>query len=403
MKDPAATAPASTPPETKTIVRDLRLDACRGLALWCVFVDHMPVNILSWITPRNFGFSDTTEIFVFVSGATCALAYGTALRRFGWGNVIARSLRRSVEIYAAFLLLMLAYFVLAYITGDEQFLYDTNTHILLDKPGPTLANALILQYRPADTDILPTFVLFHALVAPLLFALRRAPNATLAASVLLYVLTHRFDWNLPQWPVNDWYFNPFAWQILFVFGAWWASYGGARLWPLIRAHVPVLSIGYVIFSFIVVLGWTVAPLETLIPHALAKHIYPVDKSGLDPLRLLHFLALAALAAHYVPRDWLGFGHHGPGWRADTRSLTGWLRHFIVAPVMRGAIRCGENSLAIYCLSVLLSLAGYIILATVWDGVPLQLAIDVAGFAIMVAVATVLAWTRTQSRARPGLF
>jgi hypothetical protein len=225
--------------------------------------------------------------------------------------------------------------------------------------------------------------------------------------VLLYVLTHRFDWNLPQWPGSTWYFNPFAWQVLFVFGAWWASYGGARLWPLIRAHVPVLSIAYVAFSFVVVLGWTVAPLEHLIPNQIAKLIYPVDKSGLDPLRLLHFLAMAALAAHYVPRDWLGFGHRGPGWRdapaGTPASFTGQLRRLVVAPVMRAAIRCGENSLSIFCLSVPLSLAGYFILATVSSSISMQLVVGFAGIGIMVAVASLLAWIRIQSRQHPGLF
>lgn len=390
----------------KRFDRDLRLDVCRGIALWCVFVDHMPVNVLAWLTPRNFGFSDTTEIFMFISGATCALHYGAALERRGWSNVIARTLRRSFEIYIACLILMLVLFALAFLAG-EQFLHASNTHVLLDQPGPALIHALILQYRPANTDILPTFVVFHALFAPLLFALRRAPNATLGGSVLLYVMTHRFDWNLPQWPVNDWYFNPFAWQVLFVFGAWWMSYGGARLWPLIRAHVPVLSIAYVVFSLIVVLGWTVTPLESLVPHALAKLIYPVDKSGLDPLRLLHFLAMAALAAHYVPRDWLGFGHRGPGWREalgdGPPTLAGTLRHVLVTPLTRGAIRCGENSLTIYCLSVPLSLAGAIILAANSESIVLQLAVGLAGIGIMIAVASALAWVRIQNREQPGLF
>ena len=60
--------------------RDLRLDACRGLALWFIFINHIPDNALTWLTPRNYGFSDTSEVFVFVSGYTCMLAYGGALR-----------------------------------------------------------------------------------------------------------------------------------------------------------------------------------------------------------------------------------------------------------------------------------------------------------------------------------
>jgi hypothetical protein len=46
--------------------RDLRLDVCRGLALWFIFLDHIPGNALSWLTLRNYGFSDASEVFVFV-------------------------------------------------------------------------------------------------------------------------------------------------------------------------------------------------------------------------------------------------------------------------------------------------------------------------------------------------
>ena len=67
-------------PELKCQGRDLRIDACRGIALWCIFVDHVPNNIGSWLTLRNYGFSDAAEIFMFVSSLTCALAYGNARR-----------------------------------------------------------------------------------------------------------------------------------------------------------------------------------------------------------------------------------------------------------------------------------------------------------------------------------
>src|SRR5256885_4276967 len=84
--------------------RDLRLDACRGLALWFIFLDHIPNNALAWLTIRNYGFSDTTEVFVFVSGYTCMLAYGGALREQGWPTTVTRALPRGWEIYGAFLL-----------------------------------------------------------------------------------------------------------------------------------------------------------------------------------------------------------------------------------------------------------------------------------------------------------
>ena len=47
--------------------RELRLDLFRGLALWLIFIDHLPPNVLTWFTIRNYGFSDATEIFIFIS------------------------------------------------------------------------------------------------------------------------------------------------------------------------------------------------------------------------------------------------------------------------------------------------------------------------------------------------
>ena len=64
--------------------RDLRLDLFRGLALWLIFLDHIPSNIVSWITIRNYGFSDATEIFIFISGYTAAFVYGKVMLERGF-------------------------------------------------------------------------------------------------------------------------------------------------------------------------------------------------------------------------------------------------------------------------------------------------------------------------------
>jgi hypothetical protein len=57
-----------------------------------------------------------------------------------------------------------------------------------------------------------------------------------------------------------------------------------------------------LFALVVALSWSIKPLDAAIPQALAKLIYPIDKSDLDPLRLLHFLASAILVANFVPRE-----------------------------------------------------------------------------------------------------
>src|SRR5207244_9910195 len=93
-------APAVSPP---AVDRDLRLDLFRGLALWLIFLDHIPSNIVSWVTIRNYGFSDATEIFVFISGYTAAFVYGRAMTERGFIVAGARVLKRAWQVYVAHL------------------------------------------------------------------------------------------------------------------------------------------------------------------------------------------------------------------------------------------------------------------------------------------------------------
>ncbi|KRR28516.1 OpgC domain-containing protein [Bradyrhizobium retamae] len=364
-------------PELKGEGRDLRIDACRGIALWFIFLDHVPDNVGAWLTLRNYGFSDAAEMFMFVSGVTCALAYGRAWRCEGWTGVISRTLRRSWDIYVAFLLLTLACVILVHLAGTGRLADESNTRILLDHPGATLARAAILQYRPVNTDVLAVFVLLHLLFAPLLWLLLRAPNATLAASLALYLLVHAFGWTFPAWPNGHWAFNPLAWQLLFVLGAWWMIEGKSpRSWVTSRTTL-MLAVLYLLLTLVIALSWRIRPLEALIPEALAKLIYPLDKSNLDPLRLLHFLALAVLASWLVPRKWRG----------------------LATPVMRDAILCGQNSLPIYCLGVLLTFASYAALLSISDGLAMQVALSLTGIAAMIGTATLLSSISIKPRQR----
>jgi hypothetical protein len=362
--------------------RDLRLDACRGIALWFIFLDHVPDNVGSWLTLRHYGFSDTTELFMFVSGVTCALAYGRVRAQHGWSAILSHTLRRSWEIYVAFLTLTVACVVMVYLMGAGQLADETNTRVLLENPGAALAHAAILQYRPVNSDVLPTFVIFHLLFAPLLWALLKAPNITLGASLLLYGLVQIFGWNLPQWPSNTWYFNPFAWQVLVVLGAWWeiSDRSKLRIW-LTSPAVTAVAILYLVLALVISLSWSFEPLEAAIPQVLAKLIYPIDKSDLDPLRLLHFLAIAVIVANFVARDWRG----------------------LRTPFLRGAVRCGENSLEIYCAGVLLALAGHVLLARISDGLVMQVAVSVGGVFALVVIATLLTKLKIESRSELRLF
>lgn len=263
--------------------------------------------------------------------------------------------------------------------GGGQLADESNTRILLEYPGATFAHAAILQYRPVNTDVLPIFVIYHLLFAPLLWLLLRVPNITLGASLALYALVHIFGWTVPAWPNNVWFFNPLAWQLLVVLGAW-CVVGRKGFWPRMSARTArVLAVLYLAFCLAIALSWSLKPLEALVPQALAKLIYLVDKSDLDPLRLLHFFALAILAVWLVPRNWRG----------------------LTTPLMRGAARCGESSLAIYCLGVLLALASHIVPVNVSDGLSMQMALSLAGILVMIAAATLLGSLRIKPRRQLG--
>src|SRR5215467_670040 len=95
----AARAPAISLPVVGE--RELRLDLFRGLALWLIFIDHLPPSLLTWFTIRNYGFSDATEIFIFISGYTAAFVYGRAMTEHGFVVSSARILRRAWQIYVA--------------------------------------------------------------------------------------------------------------------------------------------------------------------------------------------------------------------------------------------------------------------------------------------------------------
>jgi len=363
--------------------RDLRLDACRGLALWFIFINHVPDNALTWLTSRNYGFSDTSEVFVFVSGYTCMLAYGGALREQGWATIAARAVRRCWEIYAAFLLLLIVYLAVVWaVGGGNRYLDETNTGIFFRDPGAALVHAIVLQYAPVNSDILPTFVLLHLSFPGLLWLLMRFPAVVLMGSVVLYLMVQIYSWHVPAWPSGEMYFNPVAWQLLFVFGAWYACDGAKRLRYVVQSPVTlVIALLYLAFSFIITLSWQFKVLEQLVPTGVSDLIYPIYKSHLAPVRLLHFLGLAIVVSRLTPPDW--------------RSL--------MQPWMTAMIRCGENSLAIYCLGVLLSFLAHLVLVEVSGGLAMQVAISIAGIALMILAATLLTWESRLDRRGPKLF
>ena len=281
---------------------------------------------------------------MFVLGVTCALAYGEgplALRGLDRGDS-----RRGHCVEAG---TFMSHHCCSCSPSPSWFtspaaavsLTKAIARVLLDHPGATLAHAAIL---PDPVRSIPTCCRSpYCFVSCSRHADRRAADdrtSTLAGAPSSSALVGaRSAGPSRHGRTATAAFDPLAWQLLVVLGAW-SMLEDKRVRPWVTSRTALgLAVLYLLFSLVIALSWRIEPLEALIPQALAKLLYPLDKSNLHPLRLLHFLAIAVLAAWFVPRNWRG----------------------LTTPVMRGAIRCGQNSLPIYCLGVLLAFAGHMAL------------------------------------------
>jgi hypothetical protein len=353
--------------------RELRLDLFRGLALWLIFIDHLPPNILTWLTIRNYGFSDATEIFIFISGYTAAFVYGRAMLQAGVVVATARILRRVWQIYVAHVFLFTIFLAeISYVaTSFENPLYSEEMGIMdfLKQPDVTIVQALLLRFRPVNMDVLPLYIVLMLFLPLILWLMKWKADVALALSALIYALTWHFDWALTAYPNGVWFFNPLAWQLLFVFGAWCAMGGAQRMSRLLSSPVTMwICFVYLFAAFCVALTWSVPQLGRL-PRIVEQWMYPIDKTDLDVLRFAHFLALAAVTVRFLPRDW-------PGLKSP------WLRPLIL---------CGQHSLEIFCLGVFLAFAGHFVLAEVSGSAAMHLLVSISGILIMWGMAWVISW------------
>ena len=386
MTPPSASTPNNKGPVGRAPgvsggTRDLRLDFFRGLALWFIFVDHIPGNQIAWVTMRNFGLSDATEVFVFISGYTSALVYSKVYAVHGWPYAAAKVVHRVWTLYIAYLFLFIAFTAqVAYtarVFDNPLFSEEMGIASFFTDPALSLIQALALKFRPANLDILPLYIVLLLSFPLLLPALRRRPLALLAGSVALYAAARGFRWNLPTYPEGGvWFFNPFAWQLLFVLGATMqrfpeVSMALTRPRRGLRAGAAV----YLLASLLLVMSWQIAPLGALMPAWLAEILYPISKTDLDPLRLIHFCALAYIVLQVARYD------------------SAWLRSPLAAPL----ILCGRQSLQVFCLGIFLSFAGQTILNQWTNSLFAQFSVTVVGIALMIAAARVLTWYQSVDR------
>jgi len=345
------------------------VDFWRGFALATIFINHIPGFFYARFTHAKLSFSDSAEIFVFLAG--WALRYTT---RSLAGPPVYLGLRlggRAIEIYTAHIVItMIAIATLAAsatVLSNPQLLEWHKVPALFQEPVLTHLGLSLLTFQLDYFNILPLYVVLM-MAAPLFVVLDRySPSALVLLSVVIYLVTLSAPVPMPTWPMDgQWFFNPLAWQLVFVLGFVLAREDGAG--SFVRRHLGTirwLSLPIVLASALIVwFGWWADP--TAVPQP--RLFFVSDKTYVTPIRLVQFLALVAIATAAYP--------------AIKRA---------VPAVVEFLSMLGRHSLLVFCVGSILSLAGYIAKSVYEPDLVLDTVIVVSGIAIMALAAQLAEW------------
>jgi hypothetical protein len=361
--------------------RDLRLDFFRGVALIFIFIDHIPENILSYFTIQAIQFFDAAEVFIFISGYTAALVYGRTLVMQGSFYASARILTRAWQLYVAHIFLFVIFIAeVSYtVTTFKNPMYNEEMRVgdFLEEPHVAIVKALLLEFQPTFLDILPLYILLLVTFPVMLLGLRLQPLIVLVPSFLLYLLVQITNLSVPAYPEGHvWYFNPLAWQFVFATGAAFGFGGIWRLrWSRLERRVLPLAVIAVVVGFVIKVSWTIHGVWDPFPGLLLKELWPINKNNLAPIRIGSFFAVVVVIAALVPPAAVAF-----------RSVAA-----------RPMILCGQNSLEIFCLGILLSALGHFVLSEYNAGIVLQFGVNLAGIVAMCLTAKMIDWYKTMGR------
>lgn len=361
--------------------RDMRVDFFRGLALWWIFTDHIPANWINKLSLRNFALCDSAEVFVLLAGYGAGLAYGRSMDRNGWVFAAADTLKRAWTLYIAHIFLFVVFAAqVAYsaTTFDRaDYLDEIHLDVLGEEPYRAMLEALLLHFQPAYLDILPMYIALLVLFA-FAMPLLRWPSVLALLSFGLYATARVTGLNLPSITGEGWYFNPLAWQLLFMLGAIMAYLPPEKPTRAVTLMMDVASGVIIVFGLVMqFVIWEHPEVAAHIPGQISRVLLSVDKGGLHPFRLLSILALGWEVSRWVP--------------ASARWVSSrWAMPFVL---------CGQHSLPVFCAGIFVSFLCRSIMEEV-DGWWVQIPVNVFGAGLLVGVGALAAYYREKGRPAP---
>ncbi|EWY38422.1 hypothetical protein N825_13090 [Skermanella stibiiresistens SB22] len=289
------------------------LDGFRGYFLVFMMLNHLVFQgdlALARINHSELGYVQDAQGFVFISGVIIGLYYTRMIAKGQTALMDMKLLKRAYQLYVYAVIVLAVILFLGVLMPNSRPLWGQFMWEMYQTPTVTAISSFLLLYQPTFMDILPQYIVY-LLVSPLLlrWVARGYWREVLGGSAVLW-LTVQLGWHLPGVRiVSDaiggfapgftlrGYFNPLAWQIVFVIGLLLGSADaqGKLDWKAWfspdRTDLLKLSIIIVALFMFYRLGFT----HGFIPDSMALRFDAYNsRSEFSLVYLLNFTALAYL-------------------------------------------------------------------------------------------------------------
>ncbi len=275
--------------------RDTRIDVFRSLALLTIFINHIPGTLYEHITHKHFGFSDSAEIFVLLSGVSLGLSFRTRLHGKPFSFIVRKLWYRAFQLYGAYLFttfatlsLFLGAFLLWHV---EKLLWMNNVGLFITQPVVAFFSTLSLGHQLGYNNILPLYIVLMIFAPFMLYLSCKQKGLLLLGSFLLYLICGIYKIAPPSYPIQGkWFLNPLSWQFLFVIGLVSTLSLKSGKTIICQPLLVILSAAYLLFALLWVrlnwwgvLGWL----------QWSSPLVNFNKTFLSLPRLLHIIALSS--------------------------------------------------------------------------------------------------------------
>ena len=180
------------------------IDFWRGYALVAIFLNHIPGIWFESFTHKNFGFSDSAELFVLLAGWSLRSVVDRQSRDLTSLGLFLRLGSRTIVLYIAQLVItVMAIGIIAataFLTDTNLVLQWNNAAAIFEEPITAHIGLVILSHHLGYFDILPLYIVLMAMTPFMAVLHRAAPYALLPVSFLIWATTLGTAVNLPTSP-----------------------------------------------------------------------------------------------------------------------------------------------------------------------------------------------------------